>query len=106
MARSIEERGKEWSAFERVQQRKIREHRARVEQFIEELKSIDDAQLMLLYEEQFRGYQDEVERAKVMGKDKVAMSGVHLDVLRHVAIKRGLMRLPPDECEFYEWMDR
>ena len=106
MTRSMEERGKEWSAFERVQRRGIHEHRAKVEQFIEELKSIDDTQLMLLYDEQFRGYQDELERTKAMGKDKVAMSGVHLDVLRHVAIKRGLMRLPPDEREFYEWLDR
>jgi hypothetical protein len=88
MTRSMEERGKEWSAFERVQQRRIREHRAKVEQFIEELKSIDDTQLMLLYDEPFRGYQDELERTKAMGKDKVAMSGVHLDVLRHVAINR------------------
>ena len=43
-------------------------HRAKVEQFIEELKSIDDAQLMLLYDEQLRGYQDEVERAKSHGQ--------------------------------------
>ncbi len=68
MTRSMEERGKEWSAFERVQQWRIREHRAKVEQFIEELKSIDDAQLMLLYDEQFRGYQNEVERVKSHGQ--------------------------------------
>jgi hypothetical protein len=106
MTRSIGERGKEWSAFERVQRQRIREHRAKAEQFIAELKSFDDAQLMLLYDEQFRDYTDELERAKAMGKDKVGMSRVHLDVLRHVAIKRGLMRLPPEEREFYEWMDR
>ena len=47
-----------------------------------------------------------MERTKDMDKDKVAISGVHLDVLRHVAIKRGLMRLPPDKREFFEWIDR
>jgi hypothetical protein len=108
---SMGEKGRAQELAEAVldlRRHKVRDRRAEVERLIEALASDTDAALLARIDEAMERKSDLFRAVGLGGGEcNLLWAGSHVDVLRYVAIKRGLWEAPDgNERTFYEWMDR
>lgn len=88
-----------------TKQARFRENREAAERLIATLKSVSDEDLLSRICEIAQD-REPVTRVDAMGDVSLDVPGIHHDIFRYVAIKRGLLQPSDDEREHFDWIER